>query len=539
VGLLNVEPLWYSFRGQFGRLPRRLVGACGIYIKETKVKDLTEYTENTPEHEVFSFLYDRVVNREIRVFSALTAFAEPILRSQRIHPVIMRVFELIKKLNWGFFANITLATHKKLWKELVIPDKTFPEAGDLKRTLQISNLYISMLDIHGYTKFCQESRTNLSRLHTLDRVMNHEIQQIAGQCQSVSRRERGDEIVVISAGATDALTVTLSIIDYFAKTSVVEDPAISNKRVGDEAGNLPAFKISAGITGGNTTSPLIFTEQGELSGFLLNSGARLQTRANELSPQESRVMVSKQVQMNYLKENQAEKKSLLFKNGRVYFFDTGQIEFKGVMLPTCEAVFNPQDRYKEKISEAIQKLFGSIRDNLWEQRIFMDLMDLLIKTAQFMPKFNVVPPQPVHGMQTLTNESMVQLCRSASKAYFMDEDYYSAVEILHELINLAEQISPYDRLILDYLKGISAKYTQLLSNYEDTIDKQVEERAEEIFPGNNFKTWQAAKNGAAIYEKLKVAGRRSGLVAKKKSLWYKLIKQFQSEMEFTLHSGKK
>jgi hypothetical protein len=502
------------------------------------VKDLTEYTENTSEHEVFSFLYDRIVSREIGTFSALVAFAEPIVRSQRVHPVLMRAFELVKKLNWGFFANITPATHKKLWKELVIPDKAFPDAGDLKQTLQISNLYISMLDIHGYTKFCQESRTNLSRLHTLDRIINHEIQQIAGQCQSVSRRERGDEIVVISAGATDALTVTLGIIDYFAKTSVVDDPAISNKRVGDEANNLPIFKISAGITGGNTTSPLIFTEQGELSGFLLNSGARLQTRANELSPRESRVMVSKQVQMNYLKENQAEK-SFLYKNNRVYFFDTGQIEFKGVMLPTCEAVFDQRDRYKEKVAEPLQRLFASIRDNLWEQRIFTDLMDLLIRLSQVMPKFNVVPPQPVRGMQTLINESMEQLCRSALKAYIMDEDYHSAVEILQELINLAECVPQYDRLIVDYLKGITAKYARLLTDYEATIDKQVEEAAELIFPGNNYRTWQAAKNGAAIYEKLKVLGRRSSAVTKKKNLWYSLIKQSRSELEFTLHSGKK
>jgi hypothetical protein len=502
------------------------------------VKDLASYTENTSEYEVFSFLYDRVVSREIRTFSGLTAFAEPIARSQRIHPVLMKVFELIKKLNWGFFANISPAVHKKLWKELVIPDKTFPEAGDLKRTLQISNLYISMLDIHGYTKFCQDSRTNLSRLHTLDRIINNEIQQIAGQCQSVSRRERGDEIVVISAAATDALTATLGIIDYFAKTNVVDDPAVSNRRAGEEAGSLPVFKISAGITGGNTTSPLIFTEQGELSGFLLNSGARLQTRANELSPQESRVMVSKQVQMNYLKENQTEK-SCLYKNDGVYFFDTGQIEFKGVMLPSCEAVFDPAERYKEKISEALQKLFVSIRDNLWEQRIFTDLMDLLIRMAQAMAKFNVVPPQPVLDMQTLTNESMVQLCRSASKAYLVDEDYHAAVAILQELINLAKQIPRYDRLILDYLKGIHANYARLLIFYESTIDKQVEEKAEEIFPGSNYKTWQAAKNGAAIYEKLKLMGRRSGAVAKKKNLWYKLIKQFQDEMAFTLHSGKK
>jgi hypothetical protein len=502
------------------------------------VKGLAEYTENTSEHELISFLYERVISREICAFSALAAFVEPVLRIQRVHPIVMRVFELIKKLNWGFFADISPITHKKLWKELVIPDKIFPEAGDLKRTLQISNLYICMLDIHGYTKFCQESRTNLSRLHVLDRIINHEIQQIADQCQSVSRRERGDEIVIISAAATDAITATLSIIDYFAKTTVVEDPAVSNRRTGNDANNLPLFKISAGITGGNTTSPLIFTEQGELSGFLLNSGARLQSRANELSPLESRVMVSKQVQMNYLKENQTEQ-TLLYKSGRLYFFDTGQIEFKGVMLPTCEAVFNPADRYKEKISEAMQKLFGSIRDNLWEQRIFMDLMNLLTKTAQCMPLFTVTPPLPVLGMQTLTNDSMVQLCRSASKAYFMDEDYHGAVSILQELIDLIEQIPQYDRLILDYLKGINAKYAQLLSNYESVIDKQVEENAEQIFPGNKYGTWQAAKNGAAIYEKLKIIGRRSNAIAKKKSLWYKLIKQFQSEMEFTLHSGKK
>jgi hypothetical protein len=397
-----------------------------------------------------------------------------------------------------------------------------------------------MLDIHGYTKFCQESRNNLSRLHTLDRVINHEIQQIAAQCQAVSRRERGDEIVVISAGATDALTVTLGIIDYFAKTNVVDDPAISTRRTGDEANSLPAFKISAGITGGNTTSPLIFTEQGELSGFLLNSGARLQTRANELSPRESRVMVSKQVQMNYIKENQAEKggsQSGLFKKNKVYFFDTGQIEFKGVMLPTCEAVFNEQDRYKEKISEEMQKLFGSIRDNLWEQRIFMDLMDLLIKTAQSMPKFYV--SQPVLGLPGITNESMAQLSLNAANAYIMDEDYHAALEILRGLIDVIDWIPQYDRLILDYAKGIAAKYELLLMNYESAINKQIEERAGEIFAENNLKTWRAAKNGAAIYEKLRVFGRKSNAITKKKTLWYKLIKQFQNEMAFTLYSGKK
>ncbi|MDR2144318.1 MAG: hypothetical protein LBP29_08115, partial [Treponema sp.] len=385
------------------------------------MKDFAEYSKTTSEYELFSFFHDRIVNREIIAFSQLVNFAAPIIRDSRCHPVITRCFELIKQLNWGFFARINPTSHRKLWRELVIPDKNFPEAGDLKPTLQISNLYISMLDIHGFTKFCMDSRKNLSLMHTLDKAINHEIRHIADLCGSASRRERGDEIVVISASATDALMATLSIIDYFAKTSVVGDPNISTRRTGDAA-ILPVFKISAGITGGNTTSPLIMTEEGYLSGFLLNSGARLQTRANELSPRESRVMIAKQVYMSFQKENVLEKCSLV-KNKAVYFLDTGLIEFKGVQIPTCEVVFKEEDRYKEKFSEELVRLFGAIRENLWEQRIFLSLIELLSRVAVEMPKFNITPHSPILGMQSITNDSFKQLCRKAMVAYIHEEDY--------------------------------------------------------------------------------------------------------------------
>lgn len=157
-----------------------------------------------------------------------------------------------------------------------------------------------MCDIHGYTKFCMESRKNLSMMHTLDWAIENEIKRISTACGAISQRERGDEMVIVAASATDALMCTLCIIDYFGKTDVVGDPNIPTKRSGN-AEALPVFKITAGITGGNTQSPLIITERGNLAGFLLNSGARLQTRANELSPKESRVMIAKQVMMNYEK----------------------------------------------------------------------------------------------------------------------------------------------------------------------------------------------------------------------------------------------
>jgi len=500
------------------------------------VKDISEYNSGMTEYEFFSFLYEKIMSKELTTFSKLKEYVAPVLRDKWTGPVIMRAFQLLKRLNWGFFSAICPNTHKKLWKEMVIPDRDFPEAGDLKKTLQISNLYIAMCDIHGYTKFCMESRKNLSMMHTLDWAIENEIKRISTQCGAIAQRERGDEMVIVAASATDALMVTLCIIDYFGKTNIVNDPAISTKRTAN-AENLPVFKITAGITGGNTQSPLIITERGNLAGFLLNSGARLQTRANELSPKESRVMIAKQVMMNFEKESSGSS-CVLSGNDSIYFFDTGHIEFKGVMIPTCEVVFDKNERYKEKFAEEITKLFASIRDNLWEQRIYQDLMDLLTKAAQSMPKFSITPQQPIQGMQTITNDSYVQICRQALKAYCRDEDYYLAVELLQNLIYLSEQIQSFDRLILDYMAGVADKYKLLLDAFESHIDKEVEEKAVQIF-GEHFKTWTAAKNGVQIYEKMRGIGRKSKEIAKKKNLWLSMLSQNKEKMEFTLYSGKK
>jgi hypothetical protein len=374
-------------------------------------------------------------------------------------------------------------------------------------------------------------------LHTLDKTISHEISRICFQCQAVSQRERGDEIVVVAASASDALTATLAIIDYFAKTNRVNDPRINTARSGD-AVILPVFKLSAGITGGNTSSPLIITEQGTLSGFLLNTGARLQSRANELSPKESRVMITKQVHMNYLKENTAEP-CHLFKNDTVYFLDTGIIEFKGVLLPTCEAVFNAEDLYKKRFSEELGRLLTSIKENLWEQRIYVDLMDVLARAVGVMPVFLMVPPEPIHGMQTIANISFYHLCKIGRKAYLVDEDYAFAVSHLYRLVGIMEMVPQFDRLLLDYARGIAERYELLLESFESAIDKEIEEKASLIFSEEHFKTYKVAKNGTAIFEKLKQVGRKSPALTKKKTLWYSLIKMNKDKMVMTLYSGKK
>ena len=77
------------------------------------MKDLSEYTETSSEYELFSFFHDKVISGEIKKFSQVKVLAEPILRSQRTYPVIMRVFELIKRLYWGFFSEIGKEKHSR------------------------------------------------------------------------------------------------------------------------------------------------------------------------------------------------------------------------------------------------------------------------------------------------------------------------------------------------------------------------------------------------------------------------------------------
>jgi hypothetical protein len=186
----------------------------------------------------------------------------------------------------------------------------------------------------------------------------------------------------------------------------------------------------------------------------------------------------------------------------------------------------------------MNKLFASTRDGLWEQRVFMDLMDLLAKTAAAMPSFSVNLKFPINGMVTVNNGALKELCQKGVDAY-AQEEYPSAVLILKQFTLLLDQIPGYDRLVLDYVKGITDKYDTLLKMYEAAINREVEEKATTIFTGNNLKTYYAAKNGASVYEDLRSIGRKSTALIPKRTRWINLIRQNKDEMEFTLYSGKK
>jgi hypothetical protein len=214
------------------------------------------------------------------------------------------------------------------------------------------------------------------------------------------------------------------------------------------------------------------------------------------------------------------------------------IEFKGVQLPTCEVVFKSEERHKEQFSEEMNKLFVSTRDGLWEQRVYMDLMELLGKTAAVMPPFTVNLRYPINGMATVNNDTITDLCKKGADAY-AKEEYPLAVLALKQFTLLLDQIPGYDRLVLDYVKGITDKYDTLLKMYEAAINREVEEKAQNIFTGNNLKTYYAAKNAVSVYDELRSRGRKSSALTPKRTRWINLIRQNKDELEFALYSGKK
>jgi hypothetical protein len=248
-------------------------------------------------------------------------------------------------------------------------------------------------------------------------------------------------------------------------------------------------------------------------------------------------MITKHVYLNFVKENSM-KKSELARSESIYFFNAGPIEFKGVSLPSYEVIFENGEKYKAKFVEALEKLYGSIRESLWEQRVFVDMMEVINAVCRAMPPFEISGLNVVGNSLSLNNDGITRLCSQALKAYLREEDYAAAVAKLREIIANLEQVPGFDRLVLDYARGVADKYGVILNEFEEAIDKEVNQKIDLIFHEKHKRAYFAAKKNAEMYENLRLYARKSNALNRKKVLWYDLIKQKQDEMRFTLYSGK-
>ena len=135
------------------------------------MNDIKEYSASTSPYEVFTLLSDKIVRGELVTFNALRAYCAPLPDTPRTEAILKRAFELQRRLYWGFFRDISPVSHAKVWSKVVVPDRKYRFAGDIKRMATIPDVYMAIIDIHGYTRFCQKNRHNMSMLDLLDRVL--------------------------------------------------------------------------------------------------------------------------------------------------------------------------------------------------------------------------------------------------------------------------------------------------------------------------------------------------------------------------------
>jgi hypothetical protein len=490
---------------------------------------------STAEMKLFYHLSEKMMAGEFQTFSALIDYVGTLKLNYKPEAVAERSFLLFKELRWGFLRELSKSEYGKLWKELVLPHPEFPNVGDLKRNISISNIYIAMLDIHGYTRFCQESKSNLSRLRKLDDFLHEGIRKIARGNSALANRERGDEIVVVASSATDCMKTTYEIIGTFSKQSAVRDHAVGSTR-SDYSIVLPDFKVTAGIAGGNLSTPLIITESGLLSGFLLNTAARLQTLANELSPKDSKIVTTNSVYSSFVKENRVVK-SDLFARKLLRFFNMGAVSFKGTKVNCCEIIFNPKEQYRLKYNPALMTLLDSLRQELWKGRVFPDLIAMVVEACRAMPAF-AVDVFSAGEKRKITNDSVARLAEQAG-GHYKCEQYTTAVVDLARLAAEIDQVPEFDRLIVRYVKEISRRFEFLAAELAKRLEQEILTKIDVIFEPRYKTAYQKAQDYIGTYEKLKAFAMNSDALGNRKSTWYALVEDKKDELKLEYYSGKR
>ncbi len=498
------------------------------------MKDISEYSADTSIYELSTHLYERIINGKIRTFSELKEYISGVPGGSRTQIVLMNAFKLIRNLYWGFFKDIDYPSYPKVWKEIVMPDADYKYAGNLKRNMTISSIYIAMLDIHGYTKFCRQSNRNLSMLELLDNFMQGDIGKITQENNVVSRRERGDELILVGTSATDIINSVLSIIDYFSKRKIIKNDKLSRSRPGVKI-ILPDMHVTAGIAGGKIYTPLIITEDGDLSGDVVNTAARLQARANKISPAETCIIITNHVHHRFIKE---QKNVKISSEHSLRFFNSGVIEFKGMALSLYILLFREKDFYHLDYQDEMLALFESIKRDLWKNKVFPNLMNLLIKVLHSMPGFKITARLGSGNHITLQNSELIKFCDKSLGCYSERENYFKALNLLDRICTYLESVPIFDSLVLDYAVSINRIYNNILNIYNSEIEILLESKIDKILSHEEQKTYKLVKKHFHIYEKLRSQVRNSGELGNRKALWYRIIEDETDKMKLNIYSGK-
>jgi class 3 adenylate cyclase len=497
------------------------------------LKVIDDYNEHTSAYELYTFFADRIVQDQILTFEEAAKLLDTLPADSRREFVAKRVFLLLKGMHWGFFRNLNKSKFPKLWRELVIEYKNYPGCGDLKRNMKIPSLFCGILDIHGYTSFCQKHGRNLSMLQLLDEVIQIDVADVAKEHGVMAKRARGDEIILMGASASSMLKAVLSIVDFFQKRRVIQQEGLSRSRSGYRI-MLPDMTISAGVSGGQKYTPIIITKDGDLSGHLINTAARLQARANKLAPSKTKLLLSSHVYTSLMREEKISG-AYIFEREKTFFWNAGPVSFKGTTIPVYELIFNQEDEYKKQLKQPMEDLFQSIKKGRWEQPVFVDLVNLISRALKFQKNFSVEDPETG---DRLVSRDLIGLLDHALVEYVSRYNYKIAVEVLKRIEIMLRRSGEFDSFLLEYLSLIVGKYQQALDMFMKEINEILDSRIDFLLPVNLRNNYRNAERNLEIYNRLRNSAMDNPELGNKKMLWFRTVEKHREDFSIEIITKK-
>ncbi len=512
------------------------------------MNDIKEYSAASSAYEVFVHLSDKIIRGDLQTFNALRSYCSALPDSPRTEAILKRAFELQRRLYWGFFRDISPVTYPKVWNKVVVPDRKYHFAGDIKRMATIPDVYMAIIDIHGYTRFCQKNRHNMSMLDLLDRVLQQDVPMIAAQLGVVSRRARGDEILLLGGSASDLFEVVyltarrLAKEGSSAKGAPTAKAALAVKSTLPTAMDavvpqpladaLPSFQISAGVAGGAKYAQLVITRDGDLSGTIVNTAARLQVRANKISPNKTKILLTS-VTFQKLKMQPSSTHYEFVK--AVDFFDTGMVEFKGINVPVFDTVFLDREASRLEYRDRMGTLYDSIGQGLWTTRIFADALNLMARIVTSSPG-GLVDESTGLAIDATDSISIIQRIKKA-QGLFDIERYEQAVDEFAELVDVFCRAAGRDPIVTEYLSEVRDNYRKLVERFTVCLDREIDEHLEAIFLSSNDRAnFRTLEKHHAMFASVLDGARIK--VSDRRGVWHRIADEAAVSLGISIQSKK-
>jgi len=497
------------------------------------VQALSEYSPKTSAYELFSFLCDQVISGHVSDFKQIENQLLSLPNDKRRTFAASKTFKVLKGSKWGFFRDLDPKAYPTMWEKLVIPSRDFPGTGFLKRNMTITSLYCSIIDIHGYTNYCEKAGKNINMLKLLDEVIHQDILSLAQENDVISQRARGDEIILLGSQAGAVLKSVLDIAAYFQKKKIIVPKNKSQVRLGHKL-VLPKMEISAGVTGGQKYTPLIITAGGDISGQLINSAARLQARANKQTSRSTSILLSNHVHMALKREKESGKFSDWDK--KIFYWNSGPVSFKGTRVWVYEMVVSEEAQYKKKLKEVMNDLLGALKQELWEGKIFVALLNLISRTAYVQGPFSYTDPRD--GTKS-SHKEIISKCEEAMILFMSRKQFNIAIDLLIEISEILESIPQFDGTVREYTREILPKYLILSQTFKSTLEEMLDERIEYLLPVRIGEIYRKTEKGYHAYKKIREDAINDPELGNRQALWNKGISQHADDLKLEIYSGKR